>query len=170
MYLLVSRQNLMLRDQRPRSGDESPLDRRRTNERNTVEAVVLITILVALRVVVVDLLQRLSARLHVLAVHALDDTAIYFVILSLAVILIDQSANIGLALDGELEESWTNVFQSLLTTYFFLRPLAALGGYSVDPAGGRAGLGGALLLSALWLQMPGVSSKLHGVTARRGNR
>lgn len=168
MYRLVSRQNLMLRQQRPQSGGESPIDRRRTYGRDMVGAIVLFTILVVLRVVVVGLLQCLSTRLHVLAKPALNDTAIYFVMLPLAVILIDQSANIGLALDGDLEESWMNVVQSLLTTYFFLRPLAALGGYNVDPAGGRAGLGGALLLGALWLQMPLVPSELQGVIVSRG--
>ena len=168
MYRLVSRQNLMLGEQKLRSGDESSSDRRRTHRRDTVEAVILVAMLIALRVVVVDLLQRLSTRLHSLAMPALNDTGIYFVMLPLVGVLIDQSANIGLALEGDLEEPSTNVFQSLLTTYFFLRPLAALGGYSVDPAGGRAGLGGALLLGALWLQMPGVPSKLQDRTVCRG--
>lgn len=163
MYYFVSRQNFILREQRPRRGDQSPLSRRRVDEHGTAETTILIFMLFALRIVAVHLLQHLSTHLHALAMPALDDTAIYFVVLSLAVVLMDQSANIGLASDGDLDGPWMNVLQSVLSTYFFLRPLTALGGYNVDPSGGRAGLGGTLLLSAVWLQVPGVSSKLREV-------
>lgn len=138
------------------------------HSRNRGEWIVLLVLLVALRVAAVYLVLDLPLRLHALASDSpSSDTLTYFVLTPLAVVLVDHSANVRLACDGNLNESWMNLIQSTLSTYFFFRPLAALAGHDVDPAGGRVGLGTCLLLSAFWLSISSIPRKSYATTGER---
>lgn len=122
--------------------------------------VVLIITLVVLRLLAVFLILQLPHRLRVLNNSFSNDSVVNFVILPLVVVLADHGASIRAASNGSLVDSGTHLIQSSISTHFFLRPLVALGGLDVDPAGGRFGIGTAMIASAIWLHIPHVSSKL----------
>lgn len=119
--------------------------------------IILLIFLVTLRAVAVLFVHNLLKHLHGLRSSPVaNNTFIDFTILPLVVVAVDHSTNIGLALRGDVSGPWTSLAQSTLSTYFFVRPLAALAGHDVDPAGGRMSFGSCLLATAIWLSIPGV--------------
>jgi hypothetical protein len=74
---------------------------------------------------------------------------------------VGSAATASLASKGSGISSWTCLNQSILTTYFFIRPLAALSGHDLDVTQGRGGLCISLIATALWLLVPGVPSEFR---------
>jgi Ca2+/H+ antiporter len=129
---------------------------------DNTEWVVLFAALVVLRAVAAALLFRLLEHLHTLtAIPPTNTTVVNFVFFPLVVLVIDHSVNAGLAVSGDLNSAWENLVQSTLSTYFFLRPLAALAGQKVDPAGGSVGFGFCLMAIAACLSIPNIPSKFQ---------
>lgn len=117
----------------------------------------LLIFLVGLRAVAVVLVRDLSKHLHDEGfTPTTNATLINRILLPLLVAALDQSTNIALVFAERIGESWTNIIQSTLTTYFFTRPLAALAGHNMDPTRGRLPFGLCLLVMSIWLSLSAV--------------
>jgi hypothetical protein len=117
-------------------------------------------LLVSLRVLAAFMSYRLLQHVRALAVgSAVENTWLYFTFLPIVVVALDHLATASLASKGSGISSWTCLNQSILTTYFFIRPLAALSGHDLDVTQGRGNLCISLIATALWLLVPGVPSE-----------
>ena len=134
--------------------------------RRQAQPVIRIMMLIGLRLLAVYFLLQLVVRLDTVGTVFWNDNILHSVVLPVTTVLVDNTASIGFASEGHVNTSWTSLIQSALSTYFFLRPLAALGGYDVDPAGGRVGLGIMMILEAIWIYTPSISGKLYDLTHR----
>lgn len=115
--------------------------------------------LVVLRTTAIALGYQLLEHLRDLADTSLThETFVHMVYLPLITIAVDQSTNIWLAVEEEVEP-WTNVIQTTMFTYFFVRPLAALVRSGIDPAGGHKTLAFCLIVAAACSSIPRVPSK-----------
>ncbi|KAH8710262.1 hypothetical protein GQ44DRAFT_776633 [Phaeosphaeriaceae sp. PMI808] len=134
------------------------------------EWVVLLLCLGALKAGAVVLVYNLLGHAHTLSLgssprNALieNDSFVGFVLLPLAVAAVDHWVDIKTACKGDIDWSWANLTQSMLQTYFFLRPLTALTGHNINPTQGRMGIGFCLLAVAVWLSVPGIPRFIKGL-------
>lgn len=134
--------------------------------RRQAQSIILIIVLFGLRLLAVHFLLQLVKRLDAVGATFWNDHNLHSIILPITIVLVDNTASIGFASEGHVYTSWTSLIQSALWTYFFLRPLAALGGFDVDPAGGRIGLGIMMILGAIWIYTPSISGKLYDLSRR----
>jgi hypothetical protein len=137
-------------------------DNENDNCEDNNEWVILLASLVILRALAAHSLCRLLNHLHALpGISPKDIRMTNFVLFPLLVVVIDHSANAGLVASGDLNGAWTNLIQSTLSTYFFLRPLAALAGHKIVSSGGLLGFGSFLMAIAAWLSIPGIPRRFQ---------
>lgn len=141
-----------------RNGNDNNLDAR--------EWIVLLICVGALKAGAVLLVRGLQEDAHALALvpgsigdPMVNGVLIDFFVIPLAVTAVDHLADIKTAHAGDIVWSWTNLIQSALQTYFFVRPLAALAGHDIDPNDGRVGMGICFSAIATWVSLPGVPSR-----------
>ena len=143
--------------------DDVSRDQRRLSENRGWVA--LLVGLITLKAGAVRLVYGLLDDAHALASPLgpnsnLDGASFFidFVVFPLAVAATDHSADMKTALNGDFGWAWANLVQSMLQTYFFLRPLAAITSDNIDPRDGRIGTGILLLATAVWVSLPGIPS------------
>ncbi|OAL42521.1 hypothetical protein IQ07DRAFT_637652 [Pyrenochaeta sp. DS3sAY3a] len=146
-----------------RAEDDCVSEQKNNNIIQNREWLLLLVCLGALKIGAVFLVHSLLDHAHTLAVVSTPDNTLLangafveFVALPLAAATMDHLTDIKAARNGDICWSWTNLIQSTLQTYFFVRPLAALAGHDLDPRDGRMGFGLCLLVIAIWLSLPGI--------------
>jgi hypothetical protein len=91
---------------------------------------------------------------HVQDFDIYPDTAVYFVVLPLASVLVDNMAALSLGI-----EAWREIIPSILFNYFLTRSLAMIAGHKISAACGQRALGISLMASAICLSIPRMSRK-----------
>ncbi|PSN59166.1 hypothetical protein BS50DRAFT_641202 [Corynespora cassiicola Philippines] len=136
------------------SAARQPPERKESDDMEPgVEWIVALVVLVALKAAAVWLVYGLWERLRGSSPSSTPaNRFVDAVVLPLVSGLVDHSTDMGIALDGHLASAWTNVAQSALGTYFFVKPLAALAGHDIDLSGGRVSLGACLVATCMWLR------------------
>jgi Ca2+/H+ antiporter len=138
------------------------------------EWVLLLVGLVLLKVVAAHLMHSVWKQMQGAAWTDQDSTwngsgaVVPFVVLPLAVSVVDHLADISAAYREDMGWSWPSLCQSTLQTFLLIRPLFTLVGHDLDPRSGCIGIALCFLGIALWLSLPAISRKfsLHSMRNR----